>query len=853
MELSNAARTLTPNRKEDSELLRAQQHDSRSAESVSLQAPQHPVAGLQAAFGNRGVQRMLAPYILQPKLTVSARDEIHEKEADAVAEQVTAQASRAAAATGSDDDHNNPRGLDKKVTNPSSVQRSMLRRIPIHTLQQNLGNRALARLFQQTSPARAVPELSRKCACGGAAKEECAECQKNRVALQRSFVGATPSAQRSLDDVGNAISGAGQALVQKAVLARDVLGPGGGGAVGPAAAGGSGQPANGATTPSGTGADPTSPNGSTGSGLIVEDNAPNLTQGQMKKSDFLGRMKPPVSAAAQGALKGSTWESAGSVAIDPWFQQYAGQSAQELERTIQSSVPGAGKVADAGAYIPLVAAKVGSAVSDWVKTGNVPPGVPSGLPGVLGTIGSAVSSIAQGAKNVLSNIGGMLFKAKEGGARVTDDPRMIQAQLGGGEPLEGSLQGRMSSAFGYDFSGVRVHKDNQAAQLSADLNARAFTIGRNVAFGAGEYKPGNPIGDALIAHELAHVVQQGGASAQAPLQKAGAETGSLEQDADVSAVRAVVSLWSGAKAGLANIGKDAIPALKSGLKLQRCSKPPPPTPTEVHNLPGSVTPVSAPGEEILFTSVFSSTAPSAFETVYTGVGGHFDRPDSGPQEKKSPGTGSANLAFFIDSTWDGTTPVTVNMQIRSLSGGVIAARKDWKFSKKSYFPTSIRQFESEGEKSIAPGGKEDYLYVLGPELGPDGKPRSYQGQTILERFEPQACNISVGEMKPEFKAAHPELTTPEQLATFFFPDASINASFTVDKKAEQADAFEDTNGENNLNLAARPLFNALIAMKDVRFDKPQIFEAQPGVTLGRYIIRRSVKRNGAMTIAKFKA
>ncbi len=553
MERSNAARTatLTPNHKEGSDLFRAQQHDSHAA--GSLHVPQHPVAGLQVAFGNRAVQRMLSPHILRRKLTVGASVGIHEKEADAVTEQVTSsQTLRATAATGADDDHN-PRNLTGRAANQNSAQRSLLRQIPIQTLQQTLGNRALARLFQPISPVPPVATLSRKCACGGNAKEECAECPANRLALQHSPVCEV----------------AGQALAQNAAVARDVLGPGGG-ATGQAAVGDPGQPAGGAATPSGTSAGPTPTNGSTGTGLIVEDDVPNLSQGQMKKSDFLSKLKQPVSDAAQGALKGSALGAAGSVAIDPWFQQYAGQSAQQLERTIQSSVPGTGKVADAGSYIPLVAAKVGSAVSDWVKTGTVPPGVPSGLPGVLGTIGGAVSSAVQGAKNAISNIGGMLFKSKEGGASVTDDPRVIQAQLGGGEALEGSLQGRMSSAFGYDFSGVRVHKDNQAAQLSADLNARAFTIGRNVAFGAGEYQPGNPIGDALIAHELAHVVQQGGAATHAPLQKGAGETGSLEQDADVSAVRAVVSLWGGAKAGLANIGKDAIPALKSGLKLQRC-------------------------------------------------------------------------------------------------------------------------------------------------------------------------------------------------------------------------------------------------------------------------------------------
>jgi hypothetical protein len=330
----------------------------------------------------------------------------------------------------------------------------------------------------------------------------------------------------------------------------------------------------------------------------------------MKKSEFLGQLRAPVTAAVQAGMQGSTLSTLGNVAIEPWFQSYASQSAQRLERTIHQSVPDSGGVTNAGAYIPMVCAQVESSVAEWARTGKMPPSAP-GLPGIINTlsnaasnavssagdalssaasavtntasdvaqgVSSAVSSVgrglsklAQGAGDTLSSIGDALFKAKDGGPHEPDDPRAIQSQLGGGESLDGTLQSRMSSAFGYDFSGVRVHKDNQAAQLSSDLNARAFTVGRNVAFGANEYQPGSLVGDALIAHELAHVVQQGGATAQAPLQKGESETGALEDDADFSAVRAVASLWTDAKSGLANISRNAIPALRSGLKLQRCS------------------------------------------------------------------------------------------------------------------------------------------------------------------------------------------------------------------------------------------------------------------------------------------
>ena len=65
-----------------------------------------------------------------------------------------------------------------------------------------------------------------------------------------------------------------------------------------------------------------------------------------------------------------------------------------------------------------------------------------------------------------------------------------------------------SPRFGHDFSGVRIHSDPRAATLASTLNARAFTLGRDIVFGRGEYSPGTAGGNRLLAHELAHVVQQ---------------------------------------------------------------------------------------------------------------------------------------------------------------------------------------------------------------------------------------------------------------------------------------------------------------------------------------------------------
>ena len=80
-----------------------------------------------------------------------------------------------------------------------------------------------------------------------------------------------------------------------------------------------------------------------------------------------------------------------------------------------------------------------------------------------------------------------------------------------GRPLPGPLKEEFEAAFGADFGAVRVHAGDQAAQLSRGLRAQAFTHGPDVFFGAGRYAPGTAAGRRLLAHELTHVVQQGGA------------------------------------------------------------------------------------------------------------------------------------------------------------------------------------------------------------------------------------------------------------------------------------------------------------------------------------------------------
>lgn len=97
-----------------------------------------------------------------------------------------------------------------------------------------------------------------------------------------------------------------------------------------------------------------------------------------------------------------------------------------------------------------------------------------------------------------------------GQGETTSEPSSFGQNLGGGEPLPTSSLAFFGSRMGYDFSGVRIHANSEAASSARSIGARAYTVGHDIAFGPGEFSPGTRQGDRLLAHELTHVVQQRG-------------------------------------------------------------------------------------------------------------------------------------------------------------------------------------------------------------------------------------------------------------------------------------------------------------------------------------------------------
>lgn len=96
------------------------------------------------------------------------------------------------------------------------------------------------------------------------------------------------------------------------------------------------------------------------------------------------------------------------------------------------------------------------------------------------------------------------------------NPAVDSVLSSGGQPLESSTQRSMEALFNEDFSNVRVHTDAEASESARSVNALAYTAGEDVVFGASQYNPDTAAGHELLAHELAHTVQQRDAGVSAP-------------------------------------------------------------------------------------------------------------------------------------------------------------------------------------------------------------------------------------------------------------------------------------------------------------------------------------------------
>jgi hypothetical protein len=284
------------------------------------------------------------------------------------------------------------------------------------------------------------------------------------------------------------------------------------------------------------------------SGVVVEDTVEDPAPTQMKRSPFLAQLRASVTTAAEGALSGS---AAGALArpkvqsaLEERFQALSGQDAAGIERTLRAEVGG-------GPSATALIASAASATAEAV-TAQLPKEEKSPIEQATNVVGGMAEAVG----NVVSGVVSLLFKRRDGVSGEAATSEAVRGRLGAGRVLSPAVRAPVEAALGEDFSDVRIHTGGEAARAADDQHARAFTMGRDIAFGAGEYAPGTPTGDALLAHELAHVAQQRGGGAVA-------SEAALEADADQAAAAVLV-------------GRPSLARLRSGLSLQRCGKDKPP-------------------------------------------------------------------------------------------------------------------------------------------------------------------------------------------------------------------------------------------------------------------------------------
>jgi outer membrane protein OmpA-like peptidoglycan-associated protein len=217
------------------------------------------------------------------------------------------------------------------------------------------------------------------------------------------------------------------------------------------------------------------------------------------------------------------------------------------------------------------------------------------------------------------------------------------------------VRAQVEATTGGDLSAARVHTGAESQAEASALRARAFTVGSDIHFAAGQYQPGTPAGDALIAHELVHTLQQGGGEPTAQLK---ASDVSQESDAaEVEADRIAHAAVSGASTRMAPVQRAAgIARTPESLSGNPAERGPAATPTTSHRSVGVGDAVNAPATGTPGTSARTTNVkPKATEAAPFHVAGSVCPLDSVLYEEDTSGASPAPSGFTTVTGFQGTT------------------------------------------------------------------------------------------------------------------------------------------------------------------------------------------------------
>jgi hypothetical protein len=273
-----------------------------------------------------------------------------------------------------------------------------------------------------------------------------------------------------------------------------------------------------------------------------------------------------------------------------------------------------------------------------------------------------------------------------------------------GEPLSRTTRADMEERFGADFGTVRVHTGEAAGRSAEAVAARAYTVGNHIVFGEGQYAPGSATGRRLIAHELAHVLQQGARGAALPqldTLRIGARDDPLEREAD--------TLADAALAGAPT------PVLSGGAasRVQR------------QELPDAGTPDAGPsGGEASGGGADAGTEPAD-----AGAGGDAAPPAEAPaapcdprplprdQYLQHPGTSTGDLGLTVLSGTVGTPAVVTRRTRRGLvleQTDAVLPPLDSVYTQAGTFTEGQGHFIDSGGADC-PSGRYDLRWTITPE------------------------------------------------------------------------------------------------------------------------------------------
>lgn len=274
--------------------------------------------------------------------------------------------------------------------------------------------------------------------------------------------------------------------------------------------------------------------------ILVDDDA-ELAPGQITRRSFLDKVHATVVSVGDEHLAQVGRSTRDCPYLQHWLARCETYSARALEQLVYLVARPATRSADG--YLDAIAATVAQRVDGWVAGDR--PDSPESFERAL---------------SLLDDAGPVQLK-RDPTLSTNESPLPTRAigRLGPGQALSGAGRQQMESGFGAGFGDVRIHTDDAAGRLARERGALALTVGRHIVFAPGRYQPDSLEGRALLAHELAHTIQQRGEATVG----ASSEKG-CEDDADIAAAHVM-----GRSLGLAPPGS-ARPRRWGGLALRSC-------------------------------------------------------------------------------------------------------------------------------------------------------------------------------------------------------------------------------------------------------------------------------------------